>query len=70
MSGLEVAVRLAYLVAAVCFVLGLHLMRSPATARRGNWLSAAGMTAAIVATVALVAAGGQGRCGRGQDNTT
>jgi len=58
MSGLEVAVRLVYLVAAVCFVLGLHLMRSPATARRGNWLSAAGMTAAIVATLALVASGG------------
>ena len=28
--------------AAVCFVLGLHLMNSPATARRGNQLSAAG----------------------------
>ena len=25
-----------------CFVLGLHLMNSPATARRGNQLSAAG----------------------------
>ena len=59
MSGLEVSVRLVYLVAAVCFVLGLHLMRSPATARRGNWLSAAGMTAAIVATLALVSSGGQ-----------
>ena len=58
MSALEVVVRLAYLGAAVCFVLGLHLMRSPATARRGNLLSAAGMTAAIAATVALLATGG------------
>jgi NAD(P) transhydrogenase subunit beta len=58
MSALEVVVRLVYLVAAVCFVLGLHLMRSPATARRGNLLSAAGMAAAIAATVALLAAGG------------
>ena len=58
MSALEVVVRLVYLVAAVCFVLGLHLLRSPATARRGNLLSAAGMAAAVVATVALLAAGG------------
>jgi len=59
MSALEVVVRLVYLVAAVCFVLGLHLMRSPATARRGNVLSAAGMAAAVLATVALLAAGGR-----------
>jgi len=58
MTGLEVVVRLVYLAAAVCFVLGLHLMRSPVTARRGNLLSAAGMIAAIVATLALIAAGG------------
>jgi H+-translocating NAD(P) transhydrogenase subunit beta len=31
---------LVYLAAASCFVLGLHLMTSPATARRGNQLSA------------------------------
>jgi NAD(P) transhydrogenase subunit beta len=41
---------LVYLAAAVCFVLGLHLMNSPATAKRGNQLSAAGMVAAIAAT--------------------
>ncbi|QTE28884.1 NAD(P)(+) transhydrogenase (Re/Si-specific) subunit beta [Pengzhenrongella sicca] len=58
MSALEIAARLVYLGAAVCFVLGLHLMRSPATARRGNLLSAAGMTAAIAVTIALLAAGG------------
>jgi NAD(P) transhydrogenase subunit beta len=54
-TGLDVAVGLIYLVAAVTFVMGLHLMRSPATARRGNWLSAAGMGSAILATLALVA---------------
>ncbi|NMR21331.1 NAD(P)(+) transhydrogenase (Re/Si-specific) subunit beta [Cellulomonas fimi] len=60
MTAVEVTVRLVYLAAAVCFVLGLHLMRSPATARRGNLLSAAGMLAAIVATVVLLAAGSGG----------
>ena len=41
---------LAWLVGAVAFVLGLHQMNSPATARGGNKLSAAGMTVAVVAT--------------------
>ncbi len=39
-----------WLAAASSFVLGLHQMNSPATARRGNQLSAAGMTLAIVVT--------------------
>jgi NAD(P) transhydrogenase subunit beta len=56
-SGLHTAVGITYLAAAVCFVLGLHLMRSPATARRGNLLSAGGMTAAVGMTVALVVDG-------------
>lgn len=60
MTGLETVVGLTYLLAAVCFVLGLHLMRSPATARRGNLLSAGGMTAAVAVTVALVV-DGEGR---------
>jgi NAD(P) transhydrogenase subunit beta len=54
---LDTLVRLVYLVAAVGFVLGLHLMRSPATARKGNLLSAAGMAAAIAATAILLYAG-------------
>jgi H+-translocating NAD(P) transhydrogenase subunit beta len=54
MSGVANAVELVYLVAAVCFVLGLHLMNSPATARRGNQVSAAGMIAAVAATLALI----------------
>ncbi len=40
-----------YLGAAVCFVIGLHLMNSPPTARRGNLLSAIGMLVAIAATL-------------------
>ncbi len=36
---------------AVCFVLGLHLMNSPASARNGNLLSAGGMVVAVLATL-------------------
>ena len=51
-------VRLASLFGAVAFVLGLHMMNSPATARRGNQLSAFGMLVAIVAVLVSVADGG------------
>ncbi|MEO8572013.1 MAG: NAD(P)(+) transhydrogenase (Re/Si-specific) subunit beta [Chloroflexota bacterium] len=44
-------VYLAWLAGAACFVLGLHRMNSPATARDGNRLSAAGMAVAVVATL-------------------
>ncbi len=44
-------VYLAWLGGAACFVLGLHQMNSPATARNGNRLSAAGMTVAVGATL-------------------
>jgi NAD(P) transhydrogenase subunit beta len=54
MSTVETIARLGYLTAATCFVLGLHLMNSPATARRGNRLSAAGMLVAVAATSALL----------------
>jgi H+-translocating NAD(P) transhydrogenase subunit beta len=41
------------------FVLGLHRMNSPATARAGNRLSAAGMTIAVISTlIGLIAAPG------------
>jgi NAD(P) transhydrogenase subunit beta len=58
MSGVETGVRLASLAGAACFVLGLHLMNSPATARRGNQLSAFGMFVAIIAVIVLVSDGG------------
>jgi len=48
---------LAFLFAAVCFVLGLHFMNSPATARRGNRISAGGMIVAVAFALALVAEG-------------
>ena len=55
MSGtFNTVIQLIYLAAASCFVLGLHLMNNPATARRGNQVSIAGMVAAIVATIVLV----------------
>src|SRR6516165_3334735 len=55
MSGsFNTAIQLIYLAAASCFVFGLHLMNNPATARRGNQVSVAGMVAAILATGALV----------------
>ena len=55
MSGLDTTTHLVYLLSAVCFVIGLHLMNSPATARRGNQVSAAGMTLAILTTVVVLA---------------
>src|SRR6266700_2455901 len=59
MSGtFNTVIQLIYVAAASCFVLGLHLMNNPATARRGNQVSVAGMAAAIAATGALVIHGG------------
>ena len=36
-------IQLVYVLAAVLFVIGLHLMNSPATARRGNQVAMTGM---------------------------
>jgi NAD(P) transhydrogenase subunit beta len=57
MSALDTIIRLVYVAAAACFVLGLHLMNSPATARRGNQLSAVGMAGAVLGTIVLIASG-------------
>jgi len=54
MSGFSFGTQLIYVLAASCFVLGLHLMNTPATARRGNQFSVAGMTIAVVTTLALI----------------
>ncbi len=43
---------LLYLVTIICFVLALRFLSSPTTARRGNWIGAAGMAVAIVVTLA------------------
>jgi H+-translocating NAD(P) transhydrogenase subunit beta len=55
MDTVSNTVHYVFLATAACFVLGLHLMNHPRTARRGNTLSAAAMAVAIAATVWLVA---------------
>ena len=42
---------LLYLVTIGCFVLALRFLSSPTTARRGNWVGAAGMVVAIATTL-------------------
>jgi len=54
MSTFDWVIQLIYVLAASCFVLGLHLMNTPATARRGNQVSSAGMITAVAATLAIV----------------
>ena len=44
-------INLAYLVAAVFFILGLKGLSHPRTAVRGNFIGAVGMLIAIVATM-------------------
>ncbi|MDR1428227.1 MAG: NAD(P)(+) transhydrogenase (Re/Si-specific) subunit beta [Bifidobacteriaceae bacterium] len=51
MGATQIITWVVYLLAAVCFVMGLHLMRSPGTARNGNLLSAGGMAAAVLITL-------------------
>nr|WP_206430936.1 NAD(P)(+) transhydrogenase (Re/Si-specific) subunit beta [Bifidobacterium samirii] len=46
-----------YLLAAVMFVVGLHLMNSPKTARKGNLISAAGMVMACAMAFIVLFAG-------------
>ncbi|MFC6275267.1 NAD(P)(+) transhydrogenase (Re/Si-specific) subunit beta [Levilactobacillus tangyuanensis] len=54
MSALQTVSSLIYLVSAVCYVLGVHLMRSPKTARKGNGLSAVGMFLAVITIIVNV----------------
>jgi NAD(P) transhydrogenase subunit beta len=44
-------INIAYLAAAICFIIGLKLLSSPATARRGNQIAAVGMAVALIATL-------------------
>ncbi|MGH3275115.1 MAG: NAD(P)(+) transhydrogenase (Re/Si-specific) subunit beta, partial [Streptosporangiaceae bacterium] len=54
MSAFSWITQLLYVLSASCFVLGLHLMNNPATARRGNQVSTTGMVTAIAITLAIV----------------
>ncbi|MBX7150072.1 NAD(P)(+) transhydrogenase (Re/Si-specific) subunit beta [bacterium] len=49
----ETLVNLVYIFSAITFILGFKMMTSPQNARRGNIISAIGMTAAIIVTVML-----------------
>ncbi len=51
---MNLLIALAYLVAAVLFILGLKQLSSPKGARNGNFTAAAGMVIAIVATLPLL----------------
>lgn len=54
MSPLTTIVSLSYLVSAACYVVGLHMMRTPKTARSGNRLSSIGMFLAVIMTFVVV----------------
>jgi NAD(P) transhydrogenase subunit beta len=54
MSGFTGYIQLVYVLTAALFVVGLHLMNSPATARRGNQVAQAGMVIAVIATFVLL----------------
>jgi NAD(P) transhydrogenase subunit beta len=51
---MKIAIALAYLLAAVLFILGLIQLGSPRGARRGNWIAAVGMVIALAATLPLL----------------
>ncbi len=51
MSLSPVLINFSYIVAAILFIFGLKQLGSPATARRGNFLSALGMLIAVVVTL-------------------
>ena len=44
---------LCYLIGSVTFILGLKMLSNPASARKGNWIAAAGMAVAIFGTIFL-----------------
>ena len=54
MSGFTGYIQLVYVLTAALFVVGLHLMNSPATARRGNQVALTGMVIAVIATLVLM----------------
>ena len=59
-TNLGYLVHLAFLAGAALFVLGLHRMNSPVTARNGNRMSAVGMIIAVAAELLFVSQGNMG----------
>src|SRR5215218_1844312 len=53
-------IRSLYIVAFVLFILGLHLLNHPRTARRGNRVAAVGMAVAVIATLLIESVGDYG----------
>ncbi len=51
MNGTTLFINFAYVISAALFILGLKMLSSPATARRGNLVSACAMLLAIVVTL-------------------
>jgi len=49
----DLFVQLAYLVSAVLLIVGMRFLGSPKTAPRGNWIAAAGMAVAVIATLLM-----------------
>ncbi len=49
----QALLNLAYLIAAITFMVGMKMLGSPKTARKGNIIAAVGMTLAILATIFL-----------------
>ncbi|MBB3268035.1 NAD/NADP transhydrogenase beta subunit, partial [Azospirillum sp. OGB3] len=50
---METLSALLYLVASVCFIMALRGLSSPETSRQGNFFGMAGMTIAVLTTLAL-----------------
>lgn len=48
---MDFTLEISYLIASITFILGLKMLGSPETARKGNLIAAAGMAIAIVATI-------------------
>ena len=46
-TPIDIVAWFVYVLASVMFVMGLHYMNSPKTARKGNFISAAGMVIAV-----------------------
>ena len=58
-TPIDIVAWFVYVLAAVMFVMGLHYMNSPKTARKGNFISAAGMVIAVaMAFIKLFVTGG------------